>query len=392
MTADAKGRGPAPDRATGPLVIAQLCHGSLGGSSRVACRLANALARRGHEVQVFSRQTLPWALGEGIAQQALRPDSGDLEAPLYWDWSEAELTAFGELLAARLRRQRVDVLHYHYAQPFAGLVSRLAAALGAQMPLVIGTLHGTDLTRCLRDPVALTALGQSLSTTAALTTVSQHMRRLAEAIPGLPPGLPVLPNFVEDAWPGPGEGGPLPDRPALLHVSNFRAVKDLGLLARLFLAVHARSGAELWLVGDGPELPMLRALLQRSPAAGAVRYLGACAQPEVHFRAATLLLSTSLEESFGLAVLEAMASGTPVVATAVGGIPELVRDEVTGLLFAPENWPRTADRIVALLGTPARLQALRRACLAQAAPLREARVIGLYEGLYRQALRRAAMG
>jgi glycosyltransferase involved in cell wall biosynthesis len=121
-----------------------------------------------------------------------------------------------------------------------------------------------------------------------------------------------------------------------------------------------------------------------------VRYLGASVEPEVQFRAATLLLSTSREESFGLAVLEAMASGVPVVATAVGGVPELVEDEVNGLLFQPAEWERTAIRVAALLAAPERLEALRQACLARAAPLRETPVIAHYESFYREAARRSA--
>lgn len=374
----ARWRAPMPAARDG-LVVVQLCHGSLGGSSRVACRLANALVRRGHAVHLLSHGPVPWALEPGVAAQALRAESADTVAPLYWDWTAAELDGFAALLEPLLTAQVVDILHYHYAQPFAGLIARVAARLGARMPATVGTLHGTDLTRCLGDG----SLALDFAATGVLTTVSQHMRQLAAPLLGAPP--PLLPNFVEDSWPG-EDIAVTPRRPALLHVSNFRAVKDVGLLARLFLAVRAATDCELWLVGDGPELPALRRQLDASPAATDVRYLGARAAPQAQFRTASLLLSTSLEESFGLAVLEALASGTPVVATAVGGIPELLQNDVTGLLFAPDDWQATAAHIVALLGAPQRLAAMRHACLARALPLRESAVIGRYESLYRATL------
>lgn len=361
----------------------------------MACRLANAFSRRGHEVHIFSRETVPWVMEGQVRQHALVTRGANAHTALYWDWTEAELHSFADLLLAAFTAQRFDVLHYHYAQPFAAIISRAAQALGQRMPPAIGTLHGTDLTRWLSDGTRLASIRHELAATSALTTVSQHMGRLASELPGLLPLPRVLPNFVEDDWPAAGVArvanktrGGANRQPTILHVSNFRAVKDVGLLARVLLAVQQEIDVELCLVGDGPELTTLQSLFEHEPAT--VRYLGECAQPAIHFREATVLLSTSTEESFGLAVLEAMASGVVVVATAVGGIPELIEDEVSGLLFEPGDWRQVADRIVSLLAAPERLEAMRQAARRRAQRLRESVVIGQYENLYRETVQTPA--
>ncbi len=347
-----------------PLVVGQICHGSMGGSSRMACRLADALARRGHEVHLFSRVPVPWPVDAAIRRHVCAASVSDRDDPL--SWTPADRADFTDMLASALAADSFDLLHYHYARPFAHIVGHLAPR-----PPVVGTLHGTDLTGCA-DAVAL---GRELAATDALTTVSEYMRRRCAVLPANPC---VLPNFVEDAWPTHTAGA----QPTLVHVSNFRAIKGIGLLARLYRGVYERTGARLVLVGDGPQLPVLRSLLEGT----AVCFVGDTAHPEQYCRHASLLLSTSREESFGLALLEAMAVGLPVVATAVGGVPELVEDEVTGLLFDARDVAATVQRIVDLLGSGARLRALGAAGLERASALRESRVIGRYEQLYREVL------
>lgn len=372
------------------MVVAQVCHGSLGGSTRAACRLANALAKRGHAVHTISYGPIPWALDPTIRQHVLHRSEIELTAPLYRDWRPTDRQAFVELLARTAGDHRFDILHYHYALPFASIVRQALPELRHPLPVTIGTLHGTDLTASIGNPQTLTALNGDLSATDALTTVSRHMLRLSRRALSANLDIAVLPNFVEDDWPNAGGADHGRDssaaRPAILHVSNFRAAKDVSLLARLFLQIRQRTDAELWLVGDGPEMPALRRRLQQSSAAGTVRYLGVCRDPAGFFTRATLLASTSTEESFGLSILEAMASGLPVVATAVGGVPELVRDDETGLLFDPQSVDGAADRVGAILASPTGLTAMRRVSLERARPLRETPVVPMYEGLYREKL------
>ncbi len=376
------------------LVIGQVCHGSLGGSSRVACRLANALARRRHRVHVFSREILPWAMGPDVHQHACPNMTPCDPGSLCLDWPEGDRTAFAHMLTVWLTRERFDVLHFHYVHPFAGIVRQVAESLGDRAPVLVGTLHGTDLTQCLDNTAELALLSRDLAAIDELTTVSEHMQTLSMRLMRQNRAVRVMPNFIEDTWPQPvrrsTQLAPTRQKPGFLHVSNFRAVKDVELLARLFLQIYQQTDAELWLVGDGPGLPALRRSFDRSPAKAAVRYHGAIADPAPYFEQATALLSTSRQESFGLAVLEAMASGTVAVATAVGGVPELVEDDVTGILFHPIDLDVTVARILSLLDTPAELEAMRARAFQRTERLREAQVIGLYEDLYLRTARSPA--
>lgn len=368
-------------------MIAQVFHGNFGGSSRVACRLANALSRRGHGVHTVSYEPPPWTLEPAIVRQSLLESGNDMSATLYWDWTADDRDSFKDLLLSKLATENFDILHYHYAQPFAEIIGQIAVSLGERMPYTIGTLHGTDLSRCRNSLEALASLTHDLTKTDALTTVSQYMIELAKTLLPASLSIQVLPNFVEDDWPrGNFEDSdfvPSANRPVILHVSNFRAVKDVGLLARLFISIRRQADVELWLVGDGPEMPALRDLLEKSPAGAAVRYFGASTQPAEYFQKATILMSTSTEESFGLAVLEAMASGVAVVATSVGGIPELVKDNVTGILFDRQDFDETVTRVISLLRSPETFRGMRLKASRIAEPLRETSVIDCFENLYR---------
>ncbi len=372
------------------LVIGQICLGTMGGSSRMACRLTNALSRRGHEVHIYSHHPLLWPLDAAVGERVCRTVQTRPATHPYRPWTESDQATFIRILADDIVSHQFDLLHYHYAVPFAGLMARVAARCGGRMPLVVGTLHGTDVTHSLRSRRALSALNHELRATDFVATVSHHMSRLSTVLDPTRPPPHVLPNFIEDEWPAsPRIDGVGSDAPAtILHVSNFRAVKDVGLLAEIYLAVHARTGAELCLVGDGPEMPRLRRFLDASPAAASVRYVGATAHPEGYFATATLLLSTSAEESFGLALLEGMAAGVPIAATAVGGVPELVEDGVTGLLFDATDATSAIERIVSLLESETRLAAFGRAGVRRAEAMRESQVIALYEDFYRQGLAR----
>lgn len=342
-----------------------LCHAGPGGSSRVALRLADALEHRGHRVSVVPAG--PW-------RTTLEPT---------WDgWRLAQLERRVE---AAIRENGVRVLHYHYAWPFAHLVRGLKRRLGSAAPLVVGTLHGTDVTHP-PDESAIAALRH----TDAWTTVSDPYAALAHKRLLLGHRPAVIPNFLDAArfprssdFMEPGARG---RRPRLVHVSNFRPVKAPEGVAHIFAAVRKHQDAELWLIGDGPELPRVRSVIRRAGLERDVRVLGYRVDVAPLLAQCDVLVMSSLEESFCLAALEAMASGLAVVGTAVGGFAELAEHERTAMLY-PQGDYATAARLAQrlLADHPLRLD-LRRAAVERARAFSVAAAVDRYEAIYRPAV------
>jgi N-acetyl-alpha-D-glucosaminyl L-malate synthase BshA len=175
-------------------------------------------------------------------------------------------------------------------------------------------------------------------------------------------------------------------RPRLIHISNFRPVKDTQSMARIFVDLRKQMDAELWLVGDGPEMPAVKETFQRSGVEDDVCYWGL--QPDVApiLSQADLLLLTSLNESFSLVALEAMACGVPVVSTNVGGLPEVVLHDQTGGLFSQGDHHTAVKLALRILSDPVRHQQMRRAAIRHAQQFDPDRIIPRYEALYRELL------
>ena len=237
-----------------------------------------------------------------------------------------------------IAEEKLEVLHFHYAVPFAYVAERVRRCLGDEAPLLVGTLHGTDVSHCGQDPAVAPHLASVLLANDVLTTVSNSHAQLATSAFNLPRPPRVISNFIDLSRFRPSQKEVVRLQPArprrIVHVSNFRPVKDTPSMARIFLGIRQRLEAELWLVGGGEDLPVVRELLDHSDYAGDVCYAGLRPDVTPFLRGADLLLVTSRYESFGLVALEAMACGVPVLATRVGGVPEVVEHGRTGLLFS----------------------------------------------------------
>ena len=356
--------------------VGLLCHRGVGGSARVALELGGGLAARGHEVHLFAR-TAPF----GVVASGLQVHT--LGAPptvcprLDVDWSGEDLDALAELVAG----VELDVLHFHYAVPFASVAQAVRRRLGPAAPVIVGTLHGTDVSGFGRRPATRRALAGLLGATDALTAVSHSHALLATRLFGLPYPPVVVPNFIclERFAPVRCERSA---RPRIGHVSNLRAVKRPAAMARIFAELRRRRDSELWLIGDGEGSHVVDAILARAGVTQDIVRYGVRLDPEAILPNSDILLVTSRTESFCLAALEAAACGVPVVAPRVGGLPEVVRDRVTGLLHPPGD-DRAAVRALERLlddhelrlrmGTAARERATELSALA---------IVPRYERLY----------
>jgi N-acetyl-alpha-D-glucosaminyl L-malate synthase BshA len=366
------------------LRVALLCHACLGGSSRVATRLGYALERLGHAVSLISASQPPAPAKE---LSAIRLEPLDTGGDRRWTtvieptWDSWRLAALERHVETVIRRDRVHVVHYHYAWPFAHIVPRLKARLGSAAPVFVGTLHGTDV----MHPPTDASVG-ALRATDVLTTVSQTyaqhaLERLALTDPPL-----VIPNFVDlDDFTSSIDfthASARRAKPRLVHVSNYRQVKNPEGVASIFLALRKRIPAELWLVGDGPGLHALTTTLGQAGVGADVRVLGY--RPDIGqvLAQCDLLLMTSWEESFCLAALEAMTCGLSVVATSVGGLTELVEHGRTAMLYEPGDYPEGARLALQVLTDhDLRLQ-MRQFAARHARTFSAGSIVRRYEALY----------
>lgn len=348
--------------------------------------LAHELGAGGHDVHLFAR-TVPFDFGDGYASvqlHTLEPE-GRWSADLDTQWSPADLDAMTELIAGA----RLEVLHYHYAVPFAFVAQDLRTRLGARAPVIVGTLHGTDVSSFGRRLSARHALRSAFAATDELTTVSRSHALLANRLFGLGELPTVIPNFIdlERFHPDPSARTP-PAR--IAHVSNLRRVKRPEAMARIFSNVSLRTGAELWLIGHGECSPAVEAIFDEAGVGGRVVRFGLRPDPQAILPQADMLLVTSRIESFCLAALEAAACGLPVVAPRVGGLPSVVRHGVTGLLHPPGDDGAAERALVSLIGDGELRARLGAAARTRAAELSADGVVSCYERLYADLLSSAA--
>jgi N-acetyl-alpha-D-glucosaminyl L-malate synthase BshA len=373
------------------LRIGMLCHDSVGGSARVAVELSSALARGGHEVHLFARRRPPGigARADGITLHALNEAHEPHLAPwLDVSWPPREIDALVRRVASVAGSVQLDVLHCHYAVPFADVAVRVARQLGDSAPALVATLHGTDVSLFENDGAALGRLTSTLARLDALTTVSSSHAALAASTLRLAEEPVVIPNFVDLARFVPASGPRMSDsrRPRVLHVSNFRPIKKPLAMARIFREARRHVDAELWLVGDGEGMPSALALLDRSGLGGDVTRFGLRVDVERILPDGDVLLVTSHTESFCMAALEAAACGVPTVAPNVGGLPETVLQGQTGELYEPGDEAGAADSLTRLLADAELRRGMAEAAVWHARRLSATAVVPTYERLYRDVL------
>jgi L-malate glycosyltransferase len=371
------------------LRVGLLCHRGVGGSTRIAVDLGNALAGRGHTVHLFAR-TLPLGIATFARGVTFHPLlAGDGHAPptasLDANWSDPDLDLLVERIAAVANSSGLDVLHFHYAMPFAWVAAEAVRRLGDTAPRLVGTLHGTDVSVHGRSSKGR-SLAWALARADRLTTVSNSHVRLATRTFSLSRPPDLIPNFVDLRRFRPIDRGRLDQtRPhRIVHVSNFRPVKDPTSVVRVFARVRRELDAELWLVGDGEGMPAVRSAVREDRLDHHVRFFGLHPAVEQVLPHADLLLLTSRYESYCLAALEAAACGVPAVAPRVGGLPEVVVHGRTGRLFGGGDEEEAARAVLMVLDDPQARIRMRGEAVKRAGRLSAVQMVPRYEQLYRE--------
>jgi N-acetyl-alpha-D-glucosaminyl L-malate synthase BshA len=338
--------------------IGIICYASIGGSGIIATELGKTLAARGHDVHILSSDT-PFRLGDyqpGLTFHRV-------ETPSYPLFREPQyVLSLANKIVQVARSERLDIVHAHYAIPHATAaylarqILASAPAAGVDVPRVITTLHGTDITLLGADRSYTETVAFCIQQSDGVTAVSEKLKEDTYRELSITKAIRVIPNFLDCSAHRRVDAGAVRERligdPAakvLIHVSNFRPVKRVTAVVDIFARVCRQVNAHLLLVGDGPEMNNATWFTRERGLEDRVHFLGEQDQVAQLLSMSDVFLLPSAQESFGLAALEAMACEVPVVASRVGGLPEVIDDGVNGFLRPVEDSEAMAQAAIALL-------------------------------------------
>jgi len=359
------------------------CYPTYGGSGVVATELGIELAARGHEVHFIS-----YAMPIRLTQASDRIHFHEVEVTTYPLFDHPPYTL---ALATKMQdvgeKAGLDLLHVHYAIPHSvsALLARMMAA-PRRLPFIT-TLHGTDITLVGSDRSYLPITKFSIEQSDGVTAISHYLRDRTLREFEIKRPIDVIPNFVNcDLYkkcqdPAARARFAPNGEPIVMHLSNFRPVKRLTDVVEIFALIREKIPAKLVLIGDGPDRGAAEYIVRKKKISKDVHFLGKQDHVQDKLGLADLFLLPSDEESFGLAALEAMACEVPVVATNVGGVPEVIKHGVDGYLFEPRDVHTAAKFALDILTRPdrgrmmgemARANARRKYCSNDIIPLYEA--------------------
>ncbi len=374
-----------------PLTIAIICHPTLGGSGVVATDLGTALAERGHTVHIVSHRR-----PVRIASPHPRVRFHEVPVTRYPLFTYPPYTlALATKLAALCREERIDVLHAHYAIPHAISAYLCRQMLGRDAPKIVTTLHGTDITLVGLDDSFYEITRFSLLESDGVTAVSNYLARQVRQRFELESDVTTIYNFIdlERFSPSNRDGAvrsrfACGDEALVGHLSNFRWVKRVPDVVRVFQRLVLHVPACLVMIGDGPDLPAVKLVADELGVLDRIKFLGSEQDAAALLPALDLFLLPSEQESFGLAALEAMACGVPVIASNVGGLPELVTEGGAGHLFPLGAVTAMGEKAADILADRAEHARLRAGARTRAEDFRQDGLVGQYEAFYRSVLSR----
>jgi N-acetyl-alpha-D-glucosaminyl L-malate synthase BshA len=376
--------------------IGIVCYASIGGSGVIASELGKTLAARGHRVHILSSDT-PFRLADyqpGLSFHRV-------QTPTYPLFREPQyVLSLANKIVQVARAERLEIIHAHYAIPHA-TAAYLARQILASSPLhrvptkVITTLHGTDITLLGSDPSYSETVAFCIQQSDGVTAVSESLKADTRRELGVDCEIRVIPNFLDCSVhrridvPDLRSRFARDDQKVVIHVSNFRPVKRVVEVVEVFARIRRDVCARLLMVGDGPDMGEA---VQRARTLGVtddVLFLGEQDQVFPLLSISDLFLLPSAQESFGLAALEAMACEVPVIASRVGGLPEVIAHDENGFLHAPDDLDGMArsgimlltdDRLHRRVAGAARRTVHQRFC--------DVKIVPVYEAYYQEILAR----
>lgn len=368
--------------------IGIVCYPTFGGSGVLATELGKALADKGHSVHFITYQQ-PVRLNVFSANIFYH----EVRVPTYplFDYPPYEV-ALASTMVDVIDHYNLDLLHVHYAIPHASaafMAQQIVQKTGRKIPFIT-TLHGTDITLVGKDKTYEPVVTFSINESDAITAVSKNLKEETYKYFHINKDIQVIYNFVDvkrfdkkplDAF----KKVIAPNgEKILVHASNFRRVKRVDDVMKVFAGIREKVPSKLLMIGDGPERPAMEVLAKNLGVPDDVRFVGKQEQIEEILLVSDLFLLTSEYESFGLAALEAMAAKVPVISTNAGGLPEVNLNGITGFTENIGDVSAMIDDGTSLLSDPDKLLQFKMAAFEHAQKFDIERIVPQYEELYSQ--------
>ncbi len=376
----------------GKMKIGIVCYPTFGGSGVVATELGKALAKGGHEIHfiTYSQPSRLDFLNENLFYHEV-----DIRTYPLFEYPPYELALASKMVSV-VKNEKLDLLHVHYAIPHASaayMAKQILKTQGIHIPFVT-TLHGTDITLVGKDASYEPVVTFSINESDGVTAVSDDLKRQTFEFFSITKDIEVIPNFIDlekfkkqkkDHF----KKAICPDGEALVvHISNFRKVKRVGDVIRIFSNIKKIIPSKLLMIGDGPDRANAEALSKTLDIGDDIRFLGKLEAIEEVLSVADLFLMPSEKESFGLAALEAMACEVPVISSNAGGIPELNVQGVTGYLSEVGDVEDMTKNALHVLDKD-NLPNFKQNALNRAKEFDISRILPIYESFYRKVMERS---
>jgi N-acetyl-alpha-D-glucosaminyl L-malate synthase BshA len=372
--------------------IGIVCYPTFGGSGVVATELGNALAHKGHQVH-FITYDMPVRF-DSFSPNLFYHEVQVSDYPLF-DYQPYELVLSSKLVDV-VKHEKLDLLHVHYAIPHASaayMAKQILASQGIKIPYIT-TLHGTDITLVGKDASFEPVITFAINESDAVTSVSESLKQDTYKFFNVKREIEVIPNFVDIDLYGKAKNAlskfnyNTGDKKVLLHISNFRPVKRVEDVVRIFDKIRKEIPVKLLLVGDGPERSKIEAMCRELGGCDEIQFLGKMKATEQALAMADLFILPSETESFGLSALEAMAASVPVISTNTGGLPEVNINGVSGYLSKVGDVDDMAKNAISILKDKKTHDTFRKNALKRAKEFELSKILPLYENLYERVLKK----